>query len=140
MSTLEQIRQRKEQPNYKLTDLDIWEGVNKLIGEEMPLVEHSLIGDMETKDVTALDRLRGIVTVYRGMSVREATELQAQGQIVKQSWTLSPKVARFFAEKHGSSSRGKRVVRVKILKSDILGYTNSRKENEVIIRRGALIA
>ncbi len=117
--------------NESLTQLEVWSGVNKLMGEAMPLITDCLRHEMRPQDLEELNSMDEVITVYRGMSEREAKE----GGVTRQSWTTSLEVAEFFATKHGSNSRGKRVVKREVKQSDILAYIDDRNEKEVILRR-----
>jgi len=121
----------------KRSELDKWISTNKLIGEVMPIIEHSLIDDMRDKDKASLDRRPDIVLVYRAMSLREYEELRETREVKKQSWTFKLRIADFFLT-HGQTSRERVICRMHILKEDILAYTNERQEQEVIVRRGKI--
>lgn len=78
-----------------------------------------------------LKNLPDKITIYRGMSEKE---LKSGNFGV--SWTLSKKVARFFAEdymRNYDTRKHKKIVHCVVVdKSSIIAYFSSRKEKEVI--------
>ena len=81
---------------------------------------------MNDEEYSVYENLPETVTVYRGCAdLREAKGI---------SWTLSPKVASFFADRYG---KGK-VFQAQIAKSDVIGYLDDRDEQEVILNYNRL--
>lgn len=73
----------------------------------------------------AFDALPDQVSLYRGF----------RGENRKsRSWTLSKDVAQFFAEEYSIRPGTPHIATLTISKSDILFYTNERKEEETVLR------
>lgn len=79
----------------------------------------------------AYNKLPPIVTIYRGMTIEER-ESGDYGV----SWTLSKKVAEYFAfvypRNYEFGNHPKCVIRLDVPKEKIIAYWNTRKEKEVI--------
>lgn len=81
---------------------------------------------MSKRAKTYLNSLPEILTIYRGMSV-----LEYDAQLFRYSWTLSKKVATFFAGKY-HSTQDCVVVSMQVEKNKVIAYFESRNEKEVI--------
>jgi hypothetical protein len=86
---------------------------------------------MLKREITKIDKLPEIVTIYRGM-----TEEEVNSGKFGISWTLSKKIADFFINtyrrNYDTSHLSKRIEQKDIPKSKIIAYLNSRKEKEII--------
>lgn len=85
---------------------------------------------MDEEELRVYNAFPDVLTVYRGCRVAKA----ARGLI----WSLSEEKARWFAERgallsSGKTGRGALVYRAKIRKEDVVGYLDSRGEQEVIV-------
>ncbi len=78
---------------------------------------------MSKRAKTYFNSLPEILTIYRGMSV-----LEYDAQLFRYSWTLSKKVATFFAGKY-HSGQDCVVVCMQVEKSKVIAYFESRNEN-----------
>ena len=81
---------------------------------------------MSKREQAYFNRLPDILTIYRGMSVAEYED-----GLFRYSWTLSKKVATFFAGKY-HSGKDCVVVSMQVKKSNVIAYFGSRNEKEVI--------
>ncbi len=86
---------------------------------------------MNTDEQKYFQALPDTITIYRGMSQKEAEDGN-----YGISWTLNRSVADFFAEKYFRNSlykeEEKKVVELSIPKTKAIAYFNGRKEEEVI--------
>jgi hypothetical protein len=79
---------------------------------------------MDEEELKKYKEFPEVLTVYRGC--RTAKALKGM------SWTLSEEKGRWFADRF-STNRGGVTYRAKIRKEDIIAYTNSRGEQEIIL-------
>jgi hypothetical protein len=92
------------------------------------LFEHAPPGDpMDADDREVFDRLPDEIVVYRGTN---AEDKMGAGM----SWTISKKKAEWFAQRLYMADRctQPRVLTGRVLKEDVIGYLNSRGEDEII--------
>lgn len=89
---------------------------------------------MNADDLAAFDALPPYLTIYRGCSVEEN-----RAGVFGLSWTVSRKIAEFFAWRFDAADRGRVVVRTIIPRADVLAYFNTLQEYEIItdVRRPA---
>ncbi len=115
--------------------LDEYLMTNKLMGEEMPLIESSVYEFMTDDDKATYDAFPDEVSIFRGAFFMEAHSQTGQ------SWTTEKKVAEFFAFEHTPyrEADGRVVLAATISKNDIYGYTNGRTEFECIVNPDALM-
>ena len=66
----------------------------------------------------------GTITIYRGMGEASTPIEQAM------SWTLSPKIAYFFANRFG---RGGYIVKAQTQVNDVIDFINRRNEKEIVV-------
>ena len=124
------LKYRKKYANENLLDRYIL--TNPLIGESLPFIGKSLKEFMQKEDIIFLESLDDIVTIYRGTSLKEfCSPFYELGQ----SWTLSKRVASFFAFSYGNKKdiSDRCVMSATIKKEFILGYISEREEYECII-------
>lgn len=81
-----------------------------------------ILGDVEEQ--AAFAALPEVLTVYRG-------DIDDGGW----SWSLDPKVAAFFANRHGANAP---LIQAKVAKRNVFGYLTGRAESEVLISEHAV--
>ena len=139
--------------NGRSNILEQYQLTNHMMNEKCPFIEESVYKYMEPEDQLYYDKLPENITIFRGCRSTENSRLEPYGQ----SWTTSLKVASFFAHEVSHNDKYRHfieeedydyddegnpceieysdmvVLTVIIPKKYILGYTNSRKEFEVIV-------
>ena len=87
---------------------------------------------MNPKERKYLKELPQLFEIHRGMTVEEFES----GEFGI-SWTLSKSVAEFFATKylrnHSTNHLPKMIHSLKVNKKSVLGYLNSRQEQEIVL-------
>lgn len=109
-------------------NLSQWRHLGKsAFSSKRPKREHLMNGEERKKFAALPERLR----IYRGM-----TEEEYKSGVFGISWTLSEKVAKFFAEKylrnHATNRLPKTVHSIQVNKSDAIAFFNGREEDEII--------
>jgi hypothetical protein len=86
---------------------------------------------MTKEEVEALGAQPEIISIYRGVSDKR-TKHKAL------SWTISYKVANWFAHRWNKASGTPKILKSSIRKSDVYMYTNARNEEEIVVNPNRL--
>lgn len=128
---------------WKLTHSQYWYGLRLAYTDSDDLLPYSHLvkkcfysrrpyrhNFMEKEDRQVYDTLPSRVTIYRGM-----TEKELHSGAFGVSWSLSRKVAEFFAyqyvRNHSTADNPKTVHTLTVDKTNLIGYYNGREEQEV---------